>query len=90
MKDEDVEKGLMVLAVEKSLFNLEDALDEITENLKNNFNCYLPDCLEKPEYLKKTLVELYPDLSDMIILRIKNKLADSADHPNIKKFLEGL
>ena len=91
MKDEDVEKALMVLAVEKSLFDLKpDTLDKITENLKNNFNCYLPDCLEKPEYLKKTLDKLFPDYSDLIIIRVKKKLADSADHPNIKKFLDGL
>ena len=89
--DENVEKGLMMYAVEKSFLDLkEDALDKVTENLKNNFNCYLPDCLEKPEYLKKILDELYPDLSDMIIIKIKQKLAVFADHPNIKKFIDGL
>lgn len=81
----------MMLAVEKALLVLkEDSLYEVTENLKNNFNCSLPDCYKKPEYLKKTLDELYPDSSDMIIIVIKQKLADFADHPNVKKFLDGL
>ncbi len=91
LNDENVEKGLMMLAVEKALLVLkEGALDEVTKKLKNNFNCSLFDCYEKPEYLKKTLDELYPDSSDMIIIVIKQKLADSADHPNVKKFLDGL
>lgn len=86
-----MEKTLMMLAIEKSLLVLKkDSLEEVTKNLKNNFNCDLRDCLEKPEYLKKTLDELYPDVSDMIIIVIKQKLADFADHPNVKKFLEGL
>ena len=81
----------MMLAVEKALLVLkEDSLYEVTENLKNNFNCSLFDCYKKPEYLKKTLDELYPDSSDMIITVIKQKLADFADHPNVKKFLDGL
>ena len=89
--DENVEKGLMMLAVEKALLVLKkDALDEVTKKLKNNFNCSLPDCYEKPEYLKKTLDVLYPDLSDMIIIEIKQKLADFADQPNVKKFIDGL
>jgi len=91
LNDENVEKAVMKYAVEKSLFDLKkDALDEVTKNLKNNFNCILPDCLEKPEYLKKTLDELYPDSSDMIIVGIKQKLADFAHHPNVKKFMDGL
>jgi len=48
------------------------------------------DCYEKPDYLKKTLDELYPDVTGMIIIVIKQKLADFADHPNVKKFLDGL
>ena len=62
--NENIEKALVVLAFERSLFDLKpDTLNKITKNLKNNFNCYLPDCLEKSEYLKKTLDEIYPDLS---------------------------
>ena len=90
LNDENVEKGLMMLAVEESLYLKKGSLDEVTKKLKNNFNCDLRDCLEKPEYLKKTLDELYPDSSDMIIIGIKQKLADFADHLNVKKFLEGL
>ncbi len=91
MNDENVEKAVMKYAVEKSLFDLKkDALDEVTKNLKNYFNCSLPDCLEKPEYLKKTLDELYPDSSDMIIIGIKQKLANFADYPIVEKFIDGL
>ena len=80
-----------MLAVEKALLVLkEDSLDEVSKKLKNNFNCSLLDCYKKPEYLKKTLDELYPDSSDMIIIVIKQKLSDFADHPNVKKFLDGL
>ncbi len=91
LSDENVEKGPMMLAVEKSLLVLKkDVLDEVTKKLKNNFICSLFDCYEKPDYLKKTLDELYPDSSDMIIIVIKQKLADFAHHPNVNKFLEGL
>ncbi len=89
--DKNVEEGLMMYAVVTSLSYLkEDALDKVTKNIKNNFNCYLLDCLEKPEYLKKTLDEIYPHLSDKIIIEIKQKLADFVALPDIKKFIDGL
>ena len=57
MNDENVEKGLVMLAVEKALLVLkEDSLDEVSKKLKNNFNCSLLDCYKNPEYLKVSQV----------------------------------
>lgn len=89
--EENPLKGVIVLAVDKSLTNLEEhASEKVIKHLKEKFNCYLSDCLEKPEYLKTTLDELYGDSYEMIFNSIKSQLSDETHHNEIKKFLQVL
>ncbi len=88
--DQNEINRLMTIYVKASLLYFEkDALQKVTKHLENNYNRYLPDCFEEPEYLKKTLVELYGETSP-IINEIKQDLKNFDYHEKVKMFLQGL
>lgn len=89
--NKNVLKGLISLAVESSLFVIDhEAYDRITKYLTKNHNCYLPDCLENPEYLKNALTNLYDKSYNDITSQIKERLRDFTYHEDIKRFVDGL
>ena len=88
--DQNEINRLMTIYVKASLLYFEkDALQKVTKHLENNYNRYLSDCFEEPEYLKKTLVELYGE-TPPIINEIKQDLKNFAYHEKVKMFLQGL
>ncbi len=79
------------MATEKSITKIEEnAYEKVSKYLKNNYNCDLSDCLEKPEYLKKTLDDLYGEFYEVIFNSIKQHLSNFVHHDDIQKFLLGL
>jgi len=84
-------KSLIMVASEQSITKIEEnAYEKVSKYLKNNYDCDLSDCLEKPEYLKKTLDELYGESYEVIFDSIKQKLSNFVHHEDIQKFLLGL
>ena len=52
--DTEIKKAMVALAIEKSLREFSDTVLEVVSNrLKQDYNVYLPDCYEHPEYLKQ-------------------------------------
>ena len=90
--DEDkIQKALATLAIEQALIEFNNASFEIVTNkLLTDFGCYLSDCYKNPEYLKKTLVDLYGDSHSIIMESIKQYLVDYANRKGISKFLHAL
>ena len=90
--DEDkVQKALATLAIEQALIEFNNASFEIVTNkLLSDFGCYLSDCYKNPEYLKKTLVDLYGDSHNIITELIKKHLGEYATRKGISKFLHKL
>lgn len=90
--DEDlIQKSLVALAIEQALIQFDNAAYEIVINkLLADFDCHLSDCYKHPEYLKKTLVELYGDSYYILVELIKKNLGEFLTRKNISKFLHGL
>ncbi len=90
--DEDkVQKALVTLAIEQALIEFNNAAFEIvTSKLLSDFGCYLSDCYENPENLKKTLVDLYGDSYNTILELIKQHLGEYVTRKDISKFLQKL
>ncbi len=90
--DEDkVQKALVTLAIEQALIEFNNASFEIVINkLLSDFDCYLSDCYKNPQYLKKTLVDIYGDSYNIIIESIKQHLDEYLTRKGISKFLHGL
>ena len=84
-----VRKALVTLSIEKSLLAVgKPVYDEVVNALKKEYNCYLPDCYEHPEYLKKILQDLFGSSSYTMIESIKNHLQEFAEQNGIKTFIE--
>lgn len=84
----DARKALVVLAIEKTLLEVgRPAYDEVLGKLNEDYNCYLSDCYENPEYLSKVLKELYGQSHFAIIESIKKYLAESSTQEDITKFI---
>jgi hypothetical protein len=75
--DAQIKKALIAFSIEKSL-------------LENDYNCYIPDCYEHPEYLKRILSDLYGDGHVAIVNSIKENLRDFSNHSSVQKFLMAL
>ena len=86
--DAQIKKALVAFAIEKALWEMgEPVFQKVTKVLKDDYNCYIPDCYEHPEYLKKILSDLYGNAHSAIIESINNSLEEFSHQPQVKKFL---
>lgn len=87
----DVMKALTVFAIEKTLLDIgKPVYDKVVDRLNKKYSCYMPDCFEKPEYLKAVLKELYGESYDEIIRTIQQELDEFAYKKRIEEFLQVL
>ena len=81
-------KALVALSIETVLLNMgKKILDEVNSRLYENYRCYIPDCFENPEYLKRVLQDLYGKASANIIQSIKKELEEFAVQKGIDNFI---
>ena len=86
--DSNVRKGLVLIAVEETLMKISrNDYERIVTRLKTKYNCYIPDCLLHPEYLKDILEGLYGESSGQIINQIKEKLEEFSNQFHVNEFL---
>lgn len=89
--DIQIKKALVAFAIEKALLDMgEPVFQKVTSALKDDYNCYVPDCYEHPEYLKRILFDLYGNAHDAIINSIKNSLRDFSHKEPIQKFVSAI
>lgn len=68
-------KAIVSLAVEKVLLGIGQPVYEKTiKQLSKDYNCYLPECYEHPEYLNKILKKIFGNSYIAIVDAIKNEL----------------
>ena len=88
VNDNVVKKGLVALAIEQTLICMgKPVLEEVTRRLLKEYKCYVPDCYEHPEYLKKILGDLYGFAYSTITDSIKNKLSEFSNKESIAQFI---
>jgi len=81
-------KALVALSIETVLLKMgKQVFDEVNSRLYENYCCYIPDCFENPEYLKRVLQDLYGKSSATIIQSIKKELEEFAEQKVIDVFV---
>jgi len=81
-------KALVSLAIETVLFKISKRVyDEVNFRLYENYHCYIPDCYENPEYLKRVLQDLYGQSSAHLIASIKKELEEFEAQKGIDNFI---
>jgi hypothetical protein len=89
--DNQIKKALVAFAVEKALINMgEPVFEKVAKTLKDDYDCYIPDCYDHPEYLKRILSDLYGNAHVAIIVSIKNSLQEFSQHESIGRFISVL
>lgn len=84
-------KALVVLAIEKTLLDIgKPVYERVIHDLYKKYDCYIPDCFEKPERLKVILKDLYGASYAEIIVSIKQKLDEFTNNERIEEFLQVL
>lgn len=87
--DKDVKKALVTVVIERALLDFgKPALEKVTGRLNKEYNCYLPDCYEHPEYLDSILKQLYGNASKAITESITRQLEEFNYQKPIEKFLQ--
>jgi hypothetical protein len=89
--DTQIKKALVAFAIEKALLDMgEPVFAKVTKTLKDDYGCYIPDCYDNPEYLKRVLSDLYGNANAAIINSIKASLKDFLHQKPIQNFVEAL
>ena len=87
--DEQIRKALITLTVENVLLEMgKPALDTFTKKLYKNYNCYIPDCIDHPEYLRHVLKEMYGNSYKTIVSEIMDTLAEFSSQKPIANFIK--
>jgi hypothetical protein len=82
-------KALVVLAMEKSLLNIDKQVyDKVIDKLNKDYNCYLPDCYEHPEYLSEILKGSHENSHHTIIESINKQLEEFSYQKPVERFLK--
>lgn len=86
--DLEIKKALLTISIEETLLEIgRPVLDAVAHSLYVNYKCFIPDCLDHPEYLKQVLQELYGNGCSNIIKSIHKHLDEYASMQQIEEFL---
>lgn len=89
--DTQIKKALVAFAIEKALIHMgEPVFEKVAKTLKDDYDCYIPDCYDHPEYLKRILSDLYGNAHIAIIVSIKNSLQEFSQQEPIGRFISVL
>lgn len=88
ISDTQIKKALVSFAIEKALLDMgEPVFHKVTKTLKDDYNSYIPDCYEHPEFLKRILSDLYGNAHVAIINSITTSLQEFSHQESIRKFV---
>jgi hypothetical protein len=89
--DLQIKKALVTISVEQALLEIgTPVLEEVTRSLYSNYRCYIPDCLDHPDYLTTVFKDLYGKGYLNIVKSIHKHLDEFIDQKPIEKFLIAL
>jgi len=87
--DEQIKKALITITIERVLLEMgKPVLDAFTKKLYKNYNCYIPDCFDHPEYLSQILKEMYGKSSKTLVSEIMDDLVEFSDQKPIANFIK--
>ena len=88
---EQLRKALVSLSVERTLLKIgKPVYDKVVKQLSREYDCYLPDCYEYPEYLNKVLKKIFGNSYIHIVEAIKNELDDQLMEKPIEIFISAI
>lgn len=91
MDEDNAKKALLTFAVESTLLKIgKPEYEKVVSKLEKEYNCYIPDCHENPEFLKRVLQDIYGNAYDDIINEIRTELGEFISQKYFNDFIESL
>ncbi len=87
----NVKEAIVSYAIERALIDYgNSALEEVYYRLYREYGIHFVDCLHNPDYLRKTLLDVFGDSFIQIVELIKGRLGEFSVQPDVKSFLTKL
>jgi|SRR6185437_15106117 hypothetical protein len=88
VSDNVVQKAMVTVAIEKVLLDIgKPTYDKVLKTLYTEYDSYLPDCYDHPEYLASVLRQTYGVSYKSIIKNIELELIEFSYKHKIQNFL---
>ena len=88
IRNGDIKKALVSLAIEKALLEIGNAvLERVGNKLHADYKCYFSDCYAHPEYLNTILKDMFGKSYTKIVESIKIQLGEAVSQKPIEEFL---
>ncbi|QLH08513.1 hypothetical protein [Candidatus Nitrosotenuis sp. DW1] len=89
--ENNAKRALLAFAVESTLLRMgKPVYEKVTSKLEKDYNCYIPDCQENPEFLKRVLQDIFGDAYDDIINEIRTELGEFISQKYFDDFIKTL
>ena len=89
--ENNAKKALLSFAVENTLLKIgRPEYEKVISKLEKEYHCYIPDCHENPEFLKRVLQDIYGNSYDAILDEIRTELGEFASQKYFEDFLQAL
>ena len=87
--DQDqLRKAIVSIAVEKVLLDIgKPVYEKVIKQLSKDYDCYLPECYEHPEYLSKVLKKIFGNAHITIVDAVKLELNEYITEKPIEVFV---
>ena len=87
----NAKRALLVFAVENTLLRMgKPDYEKVVAKLEKEYKCYIPDCHENPEFLKRVLQDIYGNSYDDIINEIRAELGEFISQKYFDDFIRAL
>jgi len=86
---EDSKKTMLIYVIENVLLKIgRSSYELVLTRLQKDYGCHISECVERPEYLKRALEDVYGDASVEIFEQIKSELGDLVEQKYYRNFIE--
>ncbi|CAE6504841.1 MAG: hypothetical protein QXE84_06975 [Candidatus Nitrosotenuis sp.] len=86
--ENSAKRALLVFSIEKVLMKMgQPEYDLVVARLKNEYDCFLVNCVENPQYLKRILEDVYGNAYDDILREIRKEFGEFASQRYYSDFL---
>ena len=81
-------RALIAFSIEKVLLDIgKPILDKVANKLYSEYQCYIPDCYEHPDYLNNVLRSVFGNFYFTIAEAIKLELNDHLEDKSVLKLV---
>ncbi|MEM3064397.1 MAG: hypothetical protein QW177_03390 [Candidatus Nitrosotenuis sp.] len=89
--EDKVNKALLAFCIEIVLLRMgKPQYEKVVSKLEKDYKCFLPDCDKNPEFLKRTLQDIFGNAYIDILSEIKKELGEASSKKYFVEFIRAM